>query len=97
MSCENCSFCVADSGCDIEKWLDSEYVEPEKEEVDWTKVPIDTKVLVSFDGVNLYRRYFAGVSDRTNYPQVFANGGDSWSTLRTEMWKYIKLYEEDKE
>lgn len=96
MDCRDCGFSTG-KGCCIEDWLDSEYVEPEKEEVDWSKVPIDTKVLVSSDGVTWYKRYFAGVLCETGCPQVFANGADNWSNSLTESWKYIKLYEEDKE
>lgn len=96
-NCENCQFngeCGPDT---LRKWLDSECVEPEKEEVDWSKVPIDTKVLVSSDGVTWYKRYFAGVLCKTGCPQVFANGADNWSNSLTESWKYIKLYKGDEE
>lgn len=96
MDCRDCGFSTG-KGCCIEDWLDSEYVESKKEEVDWSKVPIDTKVLVSSDGVTWYKRYFAGVLCKTGCPQVFANGADNWSNSLTESWKYIKLYEEDKE
>lgn len=92
--CKNCQFngdCRSDT---IRKWLDSEYVEPEKGEVDWSKVPIDTKVLVSNDGVTWYKRYFAGVLCETGCPQVFANGADNWSNSLTESWKYVKLAED---
>ena len=57
------------------KWLVSEY---EEFEVDWSKVPVDTPVLVSNDGVNWYRRYFADVDD-DGTPLVFADGRTSWT------------------
>lgn len=98
---EDCLFGIDTGGmCTLEtaqKWLDSAYVESKKEEIDWSKVPIDTKVLVSEDNKNWYRRYFAGILCKTNCPQVFANGADSWSNSLTESWKYIKLYDGDEE
>lgn len=97
ITCEDCKFDISNNECGMKEWLDSEYVESKKEEVDWSKIPIDTKVLVSSDGVTWYKRYFAGVLCKTGCPQVFANGADNWSNSLTESWKYIKLYEEDKE
>lgn len=49
----------------------------EKQEVDWSKVPIDTKVLIKWDG-HWLRRYFAGVNEEGK-PLVFHNGQTSWS------------------
>lgn len=93
---EDCDKCLFNGECRVEEkirnWLDTEYYE-----VDWSKVPIDTKVLVSSDGVTWYKRYFAGVLCKTGCPQVFANGADNWSNSLTESWKYIKLYKEYEE
>lgn len=96
-NCENCQFndeCGSDT---FRKWLDSEYVEPKKEEVDWSKVPIDTKVLVSADEINWYRRYFAGIDTHTNEYLAWSDGATSWVNRPTLPWKYIKLYKEDGE
>lgn len=102
LRCEKCKFnangmfmCI--NVWEMEKWLDSEYVEPEKEEVDWSKVPIDTKVLVSDDGINWYRRYFAGIDTHTNEYLAWSDGATSWANRSTMLWKYIKLYKEDEE
>lgn len=87
-----------DGICDLgttKEWLDSEYAEPEKEEVDWSKVPMDTMVLVSSNKKYWHKRYFAGVSCKTNRPQVFANGATSWSVGSIESCGYIKLYKND--
>ena len=73
------------------KWLVAEYVE-----VDWSKVPIDTPVLVSNNGENWYRRYFAGVDDEGK-SFVFPDGTTSWSNARSGCMrtshKYIELAE----
>ena len=93
--CGNCRFyddCRSDT---LRKWLDSEYVEPEKEEVDWSKVPIDTKVLVSDDNENWYRRHFAYYRDKRI--GAFNNGVTSWTTndlSETSGWEYGKLAED---
>lgn len=95
--CNNCQF---DGDCrfdTIQKWLNSEYIEEEKEEVDWSKVPIDAKVLVSDDEINWYRRYFAGIDTYTNEYLAWPDGATSWVNRPTLPWKYIKLYKEDEE
>lgn len=101
MSCFECLFHdERDSwycGLRSMKWLVSEYKEPE---VDWSKVPIDTPILVSDAGVNCWsRRYFAGVS-KQGEPLVYPNGKTSWSSEsfhRPETWSYIKLAEAELE
>ena len=72
------------------KWAASEYIEPE---VDWSIVPVDTPVLISEDGVNWLRRYFAGMRD--GKPLVYSNGATSWSANKhNAIWcRYIKLAE----
>ena len=75
------------------KWADEEYKEPE---IDWSKVPIDTPVLVSNNKKSWYNRYFAGI-DYKGDPAVFSDGRTSWSneTLGREFeyFNYIKLVE----
>lgn len=75
------------------KWLVSEYVEAE---IDWSKVPVDTPVLISVDGKNgnWFNRYFAGVNEK-GQPTVFCYGATQWSNGYEEPchFKYIKLAE----
>lgn len=70
------------------KWLVSEY------KVDWSKVPVDTPVLISIDNRNWFNRYFAGVNEK-GQPTVFCYGATSWSNEYKEPchFKYIKLAE----
>lgn len=74
------------------KWLVSEY--KEEEEVDWSKVPVDTAVLISVDNKNWFNRYFAGVNEK-GQPTVFCYGATQWSNGYEEPchFKYIKLAE----
>jgi hypothetical protein len=62
--------------------------------VDWSKVEVDTKILVSFDNEKWYKRYFAKFEDGKIY--TFANGTTSFSYNYRELvpWKYAKLYKE---
>lgn len=63
--------------------------------VDWNKVKVDTPILVSFDGCNWFKKYFAKVQNDTVY--AFDDGATSWSVINKEYcvtrWKYAKLAE----
>lgn len=94
----NCNECLfqgsEDTNCSQEafKWADEEYKEPE---VDWTKVPIDTPVLVSDDGVNWERRYFVRKPAEAMFG-VYSNGATSWSADGYVTWyRYAKLANEN--
>lgn len=97
--CENasCNRCLFRGSCGkpehkkaIIDWLNAEYQEPP---VDWSKVPIDTPVLVSAGGKRWYRRYFAGM--RNGKLEAYDVGATSWSVHdnRTCVWRYMKLAE----
>lgn len=95
LDCEDCLFYRNIGGCYCSKntmrWLVSEYKEPE---VDWSKVPIDTPVLVSNDGENWVRRHFAKVTSLGTI-WVYSNGGTSWTVDTNPIigYKYAKLAE----
>lgn len=63
--------------------------------VDWSKVAVDTPVLVSFDGCNWFKKYFAKVQNNTVY--TWDDGATSWSVIDKKYcvtsWKYAKLAE----
>lgn len=63
-----------------------------REEVDWSKIPKDTKVLVrdSKDG-KWRKRYFSEYKDGRFY--TFDMGGTSWSASNKISWEYCKLVE----
>lgn len=69
-------------------WLDEEYQEPE---VDWSKVKVDTPILVSTNGQKWVRRHFAEYRDKTVY--AFKDGATSWTTCLKTDWSYVKLAE----
>lgn len=63
-------------------------------DVDWSKVEVDTKILVSNDDVRWYRAHFAMFENDTIYS--FSNGTTSFTYEYSafEPWKYAILYEE---
>ena len=95
IDCTEC-ICYDGSGCcgdHMVNWLNAEYVEPE---VDWSKVPIDTKVLCRNSGDGEWvKRYYAGINEDGN-PCVFGDGRTSWSAIDHPLrWKIMKLAEEE--
>ena len=65
-----------------------------KEIVDWSKVTVDTKILVSEDGEHWVRRYFAKYENGSVH--VFPDGRSSFTTEESDIiypWKYAKLCE----
>lgn len=84
-----------DIACSVGKinWLKSEYEEPKITIPDET--PINTKLLVSMDGIIWKRRYYAGFKDGIHL--AWADGATSWSSepdVRKTSWEYMKLYKE---
>ena len=66
-----------------------------EEILDWSKVDVDTKILVSVSGKNWEKRYFA----KYDYNRVYAwdYGATSYSGKHCSTWKYAKLYKEGEE
>lgn len=81
-----------DCGAIQSLWFSEEYKEPE-EKVDWTKVAVDTPVLVrNVDGSNWRKRHFAKYQNGQIF--TYNDGKTSWSTQRTTSWKQGKLVDE---
>lgn len=94
-SCESCSKLFA-------FWLDEEYEEPPKPEVDWSNVPVDTLVRVREDkNADWVLRYFKWFMKGQDYPfSTWADGRTS-ITKRAgtdiDVWKYCELVEDEDE
>ena len=73
------------------RWIEQEY-EPY---IDWTKVPVDTPILVkNTEDDDWTNRYFAEYKNET----VFAwyEGATSWSSRNNKCtWRYAKLAESE--
>lgn len=79
-------------------WLDEEYTEPPKPEVDWSKVPVDTLVRVQYDNSPKWiLRYFKGYEHGAVAPYVTWVSGTTSATSGglEEHWKYCELVEDD--
>ena len=94
--CSNCAFSSSILSCrdEIKEWCESEYVEPE---VDWSKVPVDTPVLVRDSTPYTWkRRYFAYYKD--GIVHTYSDGATSWSVNKNSVnpgWNYAKLANEE--
>lgn len=97
--CNECLFQgseVANCSQKAFKWADEEYKEPE---IDWSKIPLDTPVLVSNDKKIWVRRHFATPAlknDDCFTVRTFADGKTEWSSEERdfcERWRYAKLEE----
>lgn len=85
------------SGSEIKEWLFQEYEEPE---VDWSKVKVDTPILVKDTKEEKWvKRYFA----KFEYGVVwsFCDGRTSWTARKNDIrndtisWKCAKLAESE--
>lgn len=79
-------------------WLLDQYKEPEEPGVDWSKVPVDTKIYVKEDPYDDWnRRYFAKYEKGKIY--AWYSGYTSWSANGEDdvtSWTYAKLAEAEK-
>ena len=94
--CACCQFNKGEPDCaeNCKKWLFLEYEEPE---FDWSKVKVDTPILVrNNEDKEWVNRYFAKFADGKVYAWV--SGATSW-TVEDEydvtFWKYAKLAESE--
>lgn len=80
-------------------WLDEEYKEPPKPEVDWSNVPVDTLVRVrDREDREWILRYFKGINDGNAMCRYSA--WESGATSKTAegkylCWKYCELVEDE--
>lgn len=84
-----CSSCLFNPNCDTAKfkWAYEEYLAPE---VDWSKVPVDTKILVRNDSdSDWYPRHFCKYENELVYTWV--DGMTSFSTSDAISWQYAEL------
>ena len=98
-----CKMTCVTCGTALQLWLDEEYEEPPKPEVDWSKVPVDTLVRVrDNEGDEWVLRYFDSFEDENfrsmsghNY-RVFADGATSVTGREyVEQWKYCELVKDE--
>ena len=76
-------------------WLLEDYEEPEEPEIDWSKIKVDTPILVR-QGKNgkWLERHFAKYENGNVYTWV--DGQTSWTGEDKIKWRYAKLPEDEK-
>lgn len=97
IACENCIFRKKQRSvscrAQMADWLKQEYVE----QVDWSKVKVDTPILVrDYESEEWVRRYFAKFADGKVYAWVC--GVTSWTAdgeCDVSFWNYAKLAESE--
>ena len=96
-TCENVSCGLCNTLTTL--WLLEDYEEPEEPETDWSKVEVDTPILVRTDEATPWvRRYFAKYEDGIVY--VWNLGRTSWTATYDKdvsAWPYAKLAESEEE
>lgn len=88
----DCHFCPTV----LQLWLDEEYIEPPKPEVDWAKVPVDTLVRVRDHESEAWRlQYFKGIDDSSTDRFMVWECGATSVTAEGDYtnWKYCELVE----
>lgn len=94
LPCRLCLFRGNGCGDARRKWLDQPAFDPEKD-IDWSKVPFDTPVIV-WNSESEAKRYFCQKIDSECF-ETFAKGSTSWSSFsseiltRKEHWPHCKL------
>lgn len=90
--CKDCLFNVSDvMSCGNKRinWANSEYVEPP---VDWSKVAVDTPILVTHSGIHQWaKRHFAKYENGRVY--TWNSGTTSWSGRACTAYELAKLPE----
>ena len=91
-------WCVA-CGTALQLWLDEEYTEPPKPEVDWSNVPVDTLVRVrDREEQEWTLMYFKGLDDKgyINRFQTWVDGATSKTSYGVyKNWTYCELVEDE--
>ena len=89
--CVNCLFYESNDCIKArEDWLGQPVFDLEKD-IDWSKVPVDTPVLV-WNTDEEYRRYFSGI--KHGGFSAYRDGRTSWSSITGQIgyWDHCKLY-----
>lgn len=80
----------------VREWFDQQYEEP-KIEIDWSKVPVDTPVIVTNKDGKELNRYFAKYNDGLMF--TFDYGATSWSmrepNVYASAWTECRLAREE--
>ena len=94
-----CSMTCATCSTALQLWLDEEYIEPAKPEVDWSNVPVDTLVRVRNSVTEDWElRYFMEFRKDYHYNRYITwRGGKTSKTAKGDCvdWQYCELVEDE--
>ena len=87
---DNCAMC-----CKLLMlWMAEEY-KPEPPKVDWSKIKVDTPILVRHtEDEKWCKRHFAKC-DKYGFVYTWKSGRTSWTEENLSVWKYAKLAENE--
>lgn len=91
IKCSECLFGGRNCEVSLREWAEKEY---EEQTVDWSKVPVDTPILVrDHEAMEWTKRYFAKYENGKIY--AWGDGATSWSHDGKAIcdWKFAKLAE----
>lgn len=93
-----CKMTCVTCGTVLQLWLDEEYTEPPKPEVDWDNVPVDTLVRVrDRENQEWLLRYFKGIDEnqlRRRYEAWESGATSKTANGKYLCWKYCELVED---
>lgn len=96
--CTSCDFYISEVRCKdgFKDWLEKEH-EEQKNQPEVKKLKKDDRVLVSMDGNNWIKRYFAKYDSEKELVYTYNDGMTSWTSGGASKWMYAKLPEEEKQ
>lgn len=98
IQCGRCDF-FREIDCEklLKEWLEEEHEEP-RIQPEVKKLKKDDRVLVSIDGNNWIKRYFAKYDSEKELVYTYNDGMTSWTSGGlASRWTYAKLPEEEQE
>lgn len=85
ISCNQCSILQM-------LWLLEEYKDPEESEIDWSKVEVDTPILVrNSEDEEWRKRHFAKCECKGRLVYTWRDNGTSWTEEDMCVWNFAKL------
>lgn len=95
IDCDQCDFHGPNCTAELKDWFKEEY---EEQTVDWSKVPVDTKIWVrDYTKETWLPMHFAKYDEKINKVFAWLGGGSSWTEDCVVCWKFVKLAEEVEE
>ena len=87
---DSCQYCELNHGDCDKKFIEWSNLEYKETEIDWSKVPVDTPILVwDYDDKNPKKRHFAYFKDNNIY--AWSDGLTSYTASEVTNWENAKI------